>query len=71
MALLPGYTLIGEFPDINFVSVLETRFRDAGIEYVLLDEARSSLRGFLGYGNLGGRVLVRDDQVEGARLLLE
>jgi hypothetical protein len=72
MALLPGFTLLGEFPDLNFVAVLETRLNDAGIEYVLLNEGLTSLAGRL-YGPVYGgvRVLVRDDQVDGARLLLE
>ncbi len=64
MAILPGFTMIGEFHDMNLFDVLRTRLDAAGIEYVVLDEYRAGLRGFLTAGTgFGVRLLVRDDQV--------
>jgi hypothetical protein len=71
MALLPGYTLIGEFADLNYVALLRSRFDAAGIEHVVLDEYRTGSRGFPIPGpGIGARVLVRDAQVTEAREIL-
>ena len=70
MAVLPGYTLIGEFPDMVIVGFLESLLREADIDYVVLDEFRSSWRGIYSYG-LGVRVLVKDEQVNRAKAIVE
>ena len=72
MAVLPGYTLIGEFPDMVIVGFLESLLREADIDYVVLDEFRSSWRGMPLYSyGLGVRVLVKDEQVNRAKAIVE
>lgn len=72
MALLPGYTLIGEFGDVNYVALLRSRLAAAGIDCVVLDEYRMGWRAWpLVTTGLGARVLVRDEQVGEARAIIE
>lgn len=72
MAILPGYTVIGEFADLNQVALLRSRFDDAGIDYVVQGEYLWSWYPLpFGRSGRGVRVLVRDEQLDEARGMVE
>jgi hypothetical protein len=59
---------IGEFPDLNFLAVVETRLKDAGIEYFILDDSIASAQP---YGRIiPARLMVPADRAEEAVQLL-